>query len=207
MSISATRLTKALRVDFLRQTLRQDISFFDGAPSDSPTSSSSSSVAGQVTLNANIINQGISERLGLVVQALSMFVAAFIVALAVHWKLTLIIISIVPVNLGVTVVCVYFDVLYENRIFGIYARASALAEEVFASIRTVHSFWAFPRLSRKFEAIMDEARTVGMKKSPVYAVLFCVEFFCIYAGYALAFWRGVRMYAAGEISEPGTIVT
>lgn len=160
-----------------------------------------------MTTNGNIINQGISERFGLIVQSLSMFIAAFIVAFAIQWKLTLIIISIVPVNLGVTIGCVFFDIVYENRIFEIYSQGSSLAEETFASIRTVHSFWMYPKLSAKFERIMEDARNVGMKKSPVYAILFCIEFFCIYAGYALAFWQGIRMYARGEIQEPGVIVT
>ena len=46
-----------------------------------------------------------------------------------------------------------------------------------------------------------------MKKSPVYAVLFGLEFFCIYCGYGLAFWQGIRMYSRGEVDEVGEIVT
>ncbi|KAF3932797.1 hypothetical protein ABW19_dt0207792 [Dactylella cylindrospora] len=82
-----------------------------------------------------------------------------------------------------------------------------MAEEVFASIRNVHAFWAYPKLSRKFEKIVEDARVIGKKKPPLYAVMFCIQFFCIYAGYGLAFWQGIRMYHRGEIKEPGDIVT
>lgn len=46
-----------------------------------------------------------------------------------------------------------------------------------------------------------------MKKSPNNGVLFSTEFFCVYAGYGLAFWQGVGMFVRGEIDEPGDVVT
>lgn len=198
VNITAIRTTKKLRIAFVRQTLRQETQFFD---------TPSSSVSGQMTTNGNLINNGISEKFGLTIQALSSFVAAFVVAFAVHWKLTLIILAIVPVNIMVTVVCIIYDTMYEYEMFEIYSKSGSLAEEAFSTIRTAHAFWAFPKLSRKFEKILDDAREIGNKKSLVYAVLFSVEFFCIFSSYGLAFWQGLRMYKGGEISNPGTVVT
>lgn len=198
ISITAIRTTKALRIDFVRQTLRQEVSFFD---------SPSSSISGQITTNGNLINHGISEKLGLIVTGTSTFVTAFIVALAVQWKLALIVICIVPVNIVVTIVCVYIDAGLEYSMFDIYSRSGSLAEEAFASIRTAHAFWAFPKLSKRFTSILDEAGQIGAKKSLIYAILFPTEFFCIFSGYGLAFWQGISMYSKGEIDHPGTVVT
>ncbi|KAH7137730.1 P-loop containing nucleoside triphosphate hydrolase protein [Dactylonectria macrodidyma] len=198
ISLAAIRTTKALRIDFVRQTLRQEMSFFD---------SPSSSVSGQITTNGNLINHGISERLGLIIAGLSTFFAAFIVAFAVQWKLTLIVVCIVPVNIVVTMVCVAIDIGYEYAMFDIYSRSGSLAEEAFATIRTAHAFWAFPKLSKRFTSILDDAGKIGAKKSLVYAILFPTEFFCIFSGYGLAFWQGIRMYSTGEITQPGTVVT
>lgn len=198
INITAIRTTKELRIAFVRQILRQEIPFFD-APS--------SSVSAQVTTNGNLINNGISEKLGITVQAISSFVAAFVVAFAVQWKLTLIVIGIVPVNIVVTIICVVYDTGYEYQMFDIYSKSGSLAEEAFSTIRTAHAFWAFPKLSRRFEAILDDAAKVGAKKSLIYAILFPVEFFCIFSGYGLAFWQGLRMYSEGEIKNPGTVVT
>jgi ATP-binding cassette subfamily B (MDR/TAP) protein 1 len=165
------------------------------------------SISSHVTTDGNLVNQGISEKLGLAIQACSTFVSAFVVAFAVQWKLTLITVCIVPAIVIVTAICMTIDTMQETAIMGIYARAGQLAEEVFASVRTVHAFWAFPSLSRKYEDVLDEARAVGMGKSLNYAVLFSAEFFCVYAGYGLAFWQGIRMFDRGEIAQPGTIVT
>ncbi|KAF5232808.1 hypothetical protein FAUST_8534 [Fusarium austroamericanum] len=198
VSIAAINTTKSLRVDFVRSTLRQEVSFFD---------SPASSIPGQITTNGNLINQGISEKFGITIAALSTFVSAFIVAFAVQWKLTLIVLAIIPVNLVVTIICVAIDTGYEYAMFDVYSRSSSLAEEAFSTIRTAHAFWAFPKLSKRFTSTLEEARRIGHKKSWVYMILFPTEFFCIFAGYGLAFWQGMRMYSEGEITQPGTVVT
>lgn len=198
VSITSIRVVKKMRVDFVRQTLRQEIPFFD-APS--------SSISSQITTNGNLITNGIAEKLGITIQAMSTFVSAFVVAFVVQWKLTFIVISIVPVNILVTVICVMFDMVYEHKMFEIYNTSGSIAQEAFATIRTAHAFWAFPKLSRRFTNVLEDARQVGKKKSLIYAVLFSFEFFCIFAGYGLAFWQGMRMYASGEIRQPGTVVT
>ncbi|GKU02834.1 multidrug resistance protein 1 [Fusarium langsethiae] len=198
LSSCAINTTKSLRVDFVRSTLRQEVSFFY---------SPASSIPGQITTNGNLINQGISEKLGITIAALSTFVSAFIVAFAVQWKLTLIVLAIIPVNLIVTIICVAIDTGYEYAMFDVYSRSSSLAEEAFSTIRTAHAFWAFPKLSNRFTSTLEEARRIGHKKSWVYMILFPTEFFCIFAGYGLAFWQGMRMYSEGEITQPGTVVT
>ncbi|KAJ9646637.1 hypothetical protein H2199_002686 [Coniosporium tulheliwenetii] len=199
ISVSAIRTTKALRIDFLQATLRQNIAFFDSADAGSTSV--------QVTTNGNLVSQGISEKLTLTVQGLSTFISAFVVAFAVQWKLALITVSIVPTILIVTSICVVIDTKQEAQILPIYSKAGLLAEEVFSSMRTVHAFWLQPTLSKRYDALLGDAMKVGMKKSPNYAVLFSTEFFCVFSGYGLAFWQGIRMYASGEIAESGDVVT
>lgn len=199
ISIAAIRTTKALRVDFVKHALRQNIAYFDSAETGSVTSN--------VTTSANNVNSGISEKLTLTVQGLSTFVTAFIVAFAVQWKLTLITISIVPTIVVVVGVCLGIMTKWENQMLDIYGQAGNLAEEVFSTMRTVHAFWLNPLLSRKFDKLLVDAEVIGMKNSPVWAILFSTEFFCIYSGYGLAFWRGIRMYASGEITQPGQVFT
>ena len=192
-------MTRSLRIDFLRQTLSQEIAFFDSAEGGS--------VANHVSTSVNLVNQGISEKLGLSLQAIATFFAAFVVAFTQEWKLTLITFCIVPTIVIVTGICMAIDTVQENQIIDIYSHAGQLAEEVFATIRTAHSFWAFAKLSKQYDTILERAREVGKKKGPNYAVLFSTEFFCIYSGYALAFWRGIHMYGNGEIGDPGRVVT
>jgi ATP-binding cassette subfamily B (MDR/TAP) protein 1 len=197
ISIAAIRTTKALRIDFIKHVLRQNIAYFD--------MDSVASVTTQATTNGNNVNTGISEKLTLIVQSLSTFIAAFAVAFAVQWKLTFITICIVPTIVIAVGICVGFVTKYDGQQLAIYSRAGLLAEEVFSTVRTVHAFWLNPLLSRKYDKLLDEAMVVGMRNSPVYAVLFSTEFFCIYCGYALAFFQGIRMYFKGQIQESGDV--
>ncbi|KAK7430444.1 hypothetical protein QQZ08_002963 [Neonectria magnoliae] len=99
------------------------------------------------------------------------------------------------------------DSKIEDKLLTTWGEADKLTEEVFASIRNAHAFWAYSKLSRNFEDIVDKARALGKKKPPIYTVMFCIQLFSIYAGYGLAFWQGIRMYHSGEITEPGDVVT
>jgi ATP-binding cassette subfamily B (MDR/TAP) protein 1 len=198
LNLSALRTTKAFRTHFLKQTLRQDISFFD---------SSSDSVSVQVTTNGNLVHTGISEKLGLVLQATATFVAAFVVAFVVNWKLTFIVVAVIPTIVVALFVNLWVETKQEGRILDFYARAGQLAEEVIGSIRTVHAFWAHPPLTVKYEAVLDRAFKQGKRKSLNWGVLYMFEFFSIYSGYGLAFWQGIRRYSSGEIAEPGEVVT
>lgn len=199
ISISAIRTTKALRVKFLESTLRQDMGFFDR--------SDAGSIATQVTTNGNLVTNGISEKLGLAIQACSTFVSAFAVAFAVQWKLTLIVLAIVPLIVIVTTICVAIDAQLEGRILKIYSQSGSMAQEVFSSMKTVQAFWAHPRFITKYKQFLKDADKVAQKKSPNYGVMFSTEYFCVFSGYGLAFWQGIRRFANGEISQPGTIIT
>ncbi|KAM5474845.1 putative ABC-type xenobiotic transporter [Microsporum ferrugineum] len=198
-STAAIRATKALRLDFLQSLLRQDTSYFDSKKDGSPSV--------KVTRNGNIITNGISEKLSVFVQSCATFVAAFAVAFGVQWKLTLITVCIVPAIVIITGVCMGIEVKSENKLMTILSRSSVVAEEIFSSISTIHAFWLQPVMVNRYEDFLVELESVGMKKSANYGVLFSTEFFCVYAGYGLAFWQGVRMFACGEVNEPGDIVT
>lgn len=199
ISIAGLRTTKALRIHFLERTLRQDISFFDQPDNGS--------ISSQISTNGNLVNQGIGEKLGIFVQGIATFVAAFIVAFAVQWKLTLITLSIVPAIVLITGVCIGMATTVEGKVLPMYSQAGQLAEEAIASIATVHAFWAHPKISTMYEDYLSKAKKMSWRLSPLFGILFSTEFFCVYAGYGLAFWQGVRMYARGEIDQPGDVVT
>lgn len=198
MTISGTRITRTIRYRFLQATLSQEIAYFD--------SGDGGSVTAKVTTNGNQIQQGICEKLGFTFQALATFISAIVIALVKQWKLTLITITIAPVILVVIGTAVGMDAILETKILEVYSQAGSLAEDVFSSVRNVHAFWMRPKLVEKYDSYLRTAHELGNKKSAIWGFMFSIEFFMIYAGFALAFWRGVHMYAEGEIADPGVII-
>lgn len=161
----------------------------------------------QVTSNANLINQGFSEQLGFGIQGIATFVAAFCVAFAVQWKLTLITACIVPIALAVASVCSTIYMKREQRVLDIQSSAESLATEALGSVRTVHAFSASRHVVEMYRTLVGSAKDLSLSQCSIMAILFSSEFFCVTAGYSLAFWQGVRMHAKGEIEEPGDVLT
>ena len=159
-SVAALRTTKALRLDFLQNLLRQDITYFDSKEGGSPSV--------KVTTNGNTINNGISDKALLLVQSISTMVSAFIIAIVVQWKLALIVVCILPTIIIVMGFSATIDIMQEGKITKIYSEAGLLAEEVFSSIATVHAFHLQPLMFKKYDALLAETERFGMKKSPNY---------------------------------------
>ncbi len=67
-------------------------------------------------LDGNRVNQGIAEKLYTLVQGISLFFSAYIVALAVQWKLALIVMTVVPAIVLVIGGVLAWDAPLETRI-------------------------------------------------------------------------------------------
>ena len=139
------------------------------------------------------------------VQGLSAFVTAFIVAFVVQWKLTLICLCIAPATIIVMGVVATLEAAHETKILEIHSKADAFAEGALSSIRTAHAFEMRARLVAKFDHYLIEAHEVGKKISPLFGLMFSVEYTIIYLGFGLAFWQGTHMLSRGEIADSGTI--
>ncbi|PSK51787.1 Leptomycin B resistance protein pmd1 [Elsinoe australis] len=197
-TVSAIRTSRTIRRVFLTATLRQEIAYFD--------SGEGGSVTMKVTTNGNQLQNGISDKLGSTVQAAASCIAAVAIGLAIQWKLMLITITIAPVMIIVIGVVVAIVTKIESRQLKIFSTAGALAEDIVGSVRNVHAFWMRPRLVKRYDEYLDQAHKEGNKQSVAWGFMFSIEYFCIYAGFALAFWQGIRMYLSGEIQDPGDIV-
>lgn len=159
----------------------------------------------QATSNGRLIQAGVSERLGLVIQGLAAFVAAFILAFVTQWKLTLISCCIAPAMIIVMGIASALEASIETGILKAQARAGSFAESILSSARTIHAFGLRTRLVEDFDKFLKETRMLGNKKSPIFGFLFSSEYCIIYSGFGLCFWQGIKMIARGEVEQPGDV--
>ncbi|KAH7143791.1 multidrug/pheromone exporter [Dactylonectria macrodidyma] len=195
----ALNLTRNLRHQYLRAALGQEVGFFDQGEGGS--------ISMQATSNGRLVQSGMSEKLGQIFQAIATFIGAFVIAFISQWKLTLILICILPALLILVFVTGGIDAGIETQVLKIYAQAGAYAESVIGSVRTTHAFSLGPRMSDKYTKYLDDAKTLGYKKNLLYGIMFGGEYFVIFAGMGLAFWQGITMIARGEVDEIGTVFT
>ncbi|RSL90957.1 hypothetical protein CEP51_000511 [Fusarium floridanum] len=150
----AFNITRNVRHTYLRAALSQRISFFDHGIAGS--------VSMQATSNGKLIQSGIAEKLGLFIQSLATFVAAFIIAFISHWKLTLIILCIMPALLIVVGSVAVPDSQMETKMLKEYAqaatRAASAASELFSLIdrkSSIDPFEASGQAPTKTSGVVD----------------------------------------------------
>lgn len=152
-----------------------------------------------------MIQNGISEKLGLALQGISAFVAAFVVAFSVQWKLALICLCIAPSTLVIMGVVSAKQTGLMVKSIGIYMRANSFIEGVLGGVRVVHAFEMRQRLVQKYSGHLQQGRRAGKTLSPLLGVMFSSQFTIVQLGFGLAFWQGIHMLARKEIEQSGEI--
>nr|XP_004186266.4 ATP-dependent translocase ABCB1 isoform X1 [Taeniopygia guttata]XP_030120483.3 ATP-dependent translocase ABCB1 isoform X1 [Taeniopygia guttata]XP_030120484.3 ATP-dependent translocase ABCB1 isoform X1 [Taeniopygia guttata] len=195
-TLAAGRQIKKIREKFFHAIMRQEIGWFD--------------VNDVGELNTRLlddvskINEGIGDKIGLLVQSLTTFVTGFIVGLIRGWKLTLVILAVSPV-LGLSA-ALWAKVLsaFTDKEQAAYAKAGAVAEEVLAAIRTVIAFGGQEKEIKRYHKNLEDAKRIGIRKSITANISMGAAFLLIYASYALAFWYGTTLiltddYTIGKV--------
>ncbi|KAI9291093.1 hypothetical protein K502DRAFT_297482, partial [Neoconidiobolus thromboides FSU 785] len=74
-----------IRHHYYRAILSQEMGWFD--------SSSSGDISSRISGDVNLVQEGISEKIGLMIQYVSTFITGFVIAFVKGWKLTLVLLA------------------------------------------------------------------------------------------------------------------
>ncbi|KAI0697870.1 P-loop containing nucleoside triphosphate hydrolase protein [Cytidiella melzeri] len=188
---------RRVRERYLQAVLRQDIAFFDNV--------GAGEVATRIQTDTHLVQQGISEKVALVVQFLSAFVTGFVLAYVRSWRLALALSAILPC-IGITgAVMNKFVSTYMQLSLKHVAEAGSLAEEVISTVRTAQAFGTQKILSKLYDVYVFKARKVDMKAAVWHGGGLAIFFFVIYSAYALAFDFGTTLINRNE-ANAGDVV-
>ncbi|XP_077431414.1 ATP-dependent translocase ABCB1-like [Vanacampus margaritifer] len=180
--------------------MRQDMGWFD--------------VNETATLNTLLVDgvykiqEGIGDKLGMLIQTCSTFILSFIIGLSKGWKFALVILAACPlVGFSAalfTKVLTSFAVKEQTA----YAKAGAVAEEVLSAIRTVFAFSGQQREIERYRKSLEDAKKMGIKKLTSSNLIMGFTFSMIYLTYALAFWYGSMLILSKDKDYTiGTVLT
>ena len=155
----------------------------------------------------DIIQLGVSDKLALMVQSIALVIAAYAIAFKYSWQLTLVSSSCMLFILLVYGVLVPFFIKMQHSVDHADEKASAVASEVFSSIRTVLSLNAEDQLTERYAGWVAESKKRGLKMSPLVSAHFSPVFFAMYCNFALTFWFALKLYRDGQMSSVGTVIT
>lgn len=156
------RISSALRLAYVKALLELPVSLLDTQPPGQ--------IAAIITATANTLQIGISERLGIVIQTLSMLATAIIVAYTHSWKLALVTSS--GLLLITLCYCITIPFLVRNmkEVEDANIHASAVASEAFSSIRMVAACGAELKMVDRYRKWVDEANRRGLRLSGIVAI-------------------------------------
>ncbi|KAL2270308.1 hypothetical protein VTJ83DRAFT_2492 [Remersonia thermophila] len=181
-----------VREHYLESCLRQNIGFFDKLGAGEVTT--------RITADTNLIQEGISEKVGLTLQAVATFVAAFVIGFATFWKLTLILMSTVVALM----VCMgggsRFIVSFSRQNIAVSAQGGSVAEEVISSVRNAVAFGTQERLAKQYDVHLTRAEGWGFKMKSALGIMVAGMMTIIYLNYGLAFWQGSRFLVANDVT-------
>ena len=194
----SARMSAAIRLHYLRCLFQQSIHVFDSMPSGSS--------ANTITTTANTLQLGISENLGTFVEFMSCIIAAVIISFTYSWLLTLVVSSVLLYIVIVVSLVLPFLVKGESEMAKAETMANSVAAESFSNIRMLMACEAESKMAQKYNEWVLKAKRKGQGMAPASGTLFGNVFFALYAGFALAFWFGFRLFHQGRIRNVGTVI-
>ncbi|KAI1849760.1 hypothetical protein JX266_004709 [Neoarthrinium moseri] len=181
------RLAHRLRAKYFRSILKQEVSYFDKLPAGD--------VSSRLTNDIKTIQDGTSQKVGLVLGVLSMFTTAYIVAYVKYAKLAGILTALLPAFMIMGVLGSHYVGKYSGLVSKHMAEASGIALECLNNIMVVQAFRANGRLEQRFAEKLSSARKDGIKKAMATAAQSGMLYFLAFAANGLAYWQGSRFIA------------
>uniref|UniRef100_A0A096LQ07 ATP binding cassette subfamily B member 1 n=1 Tax=Poecilia formosa TaxID=48698 RepID=A0A096LQ07_POEFO len=199
-TLAAGRQVKRIRKLFFHRIMQQDIGWFDV--------NETGELNTRLTDDVYKIQEGIGDKVGMLIQSFSSFIAAFIIGFTKGWKLTLVILAVSPA-LGIS--AALFSKLLANfttKEQSAYAKAGAVAEEVLSAVRTVYAFSGQKKeiAELKYHKNLEDAKSMGIRKAISANIAMGFTFLMIYLSYALAFWYGSTLIINNEYTI-GSVLT
>ncbi|NXO70939.1 MDR1 protein, partial [Phainopepla nitens] len=185
--VTAARQTARIRQKFFFAVVHQEMAWFDATQIGTLNT--------RLTDDINKIREGIGDKISIFVQFFSTFVSGLIVGFIYGWKLALVVMSVSPLLAASAGIWSTLLASLTAKELSAYAKAGAVAEEILTAVRTVVAFNGQQKALEKYDANLEMAKRVGMKKSIITNTCLGLSQFFIFGSYALAFWYGTKLTA------------
>ncbi|KAI0168421.1 P-loop containing nucleoside triphosphate hydrolase protein [Pestalotiopsis sp. NC0098] len=184
-------ISAKIREHYLESCMRQNIGFFDKLGAGEVTT--------RITADTNLIQDGISEKVGLTLTAVATFISAFVIGFVEYWKLTLILLSTVVAITLLMGSASQFMIKFNKSSIEAYAQGGTVAEEVISSIRNAVAFGTQDRLAKQYDVHLTKAEKYGFKVKATIGFMVAGMMLIVYLNYGLSFWMGSKYLIDGTI--------
>ncbi|XP_051207851.1 ABC transporter B family member 1 [Lolium perenne] len=184
-------LTKRVREKMLAAVLRNEMAWFD------MEANASAHIAARLALDAQNVRSAIGDRISVIVQNSALMLVACTAGFVLQWRLALVLLAVFPLVVGATVLQKMFMKGFSGDLEGAHARATQIAGEAVANVRTVAAFNSEDKITRLFEANLQRPLRRCFWKGQIAGIGYGVAQFLLYASYALGLWYAAWLVKHG----------
>ncbi|XP_066306817.1 ABC transporter B family member 5-like [Miscanthus floridulus] len=190
--VAGGKLIQRVRSLSFQSIVHQEVAWFDDP------SNSSGALGARLYIDALNIRRLVGDNLAILVQCIVTLVAGFSIAFASDWKLTLIVICVIPVMGSQNYIQVKFLKGFSEDAKVMYEDASQVVTEAISSIRTVASFCAEKRVITSYIQKCQASMKQGIRSGMVGGLGFSFSNLMMYLTYALCFYVGALFVHEGK---------
>lgn len=178
-----------LREKLLRCLLSLDQAYYDTHDLD---------VTSLLTAKIETIQVGTSEKVGIFIQSLGYFFAAFIVGFILNAKLTgILLAAVIPAMISIVATGSAWVSRLSKRLSACTEQANGVLESALRSVKVVQAFDFEETVSEQHSKHLQESAVSGIRKAIVAASVLGLMYFVAYAANGLAFYVGSKMTEDG----------
>ncbi|PKA65222.1 ABC transporter B family member 1 [Apostasia shenzhenica] len=184
-------LTRRVREKMFSAVLRNEMAWFDREEN------SSARIAGQLALDAHNVRSAIGDRISVIVQNMALLLVACTAGFVLQWRLALVLIAVFPVVVAATVLQKMFLKGFSGDLEAAHAKATQIAGEAVANVRTVAAFNSEAKIAQLFTANLEVPLRRCFWKGQIAGSGYGVAQFLLYASYALGLWYAAWLVKHG----------
>lgn len=190
---TSTKNLSALKREYFKVIMQQEQGWFD---QNNPYQFST-----MVQSQIKTIESGVGDKLGNLLLAVSMFISGLIIAMTTSWKLTMVLVAMMPLMTIGGMIMTKAIMEGAKNAAEAYTKAGGVSEECLYQIKTVASFANFNYEMDKYNNYVQECKDIGIKNVLKAAFGLCLIFVVLYCTYSMAIWFGSTLIANSEYNS------
>ncbi|KAD7477115.1 hypothetical protein E3N88_00251 [Mikania micrantha] len=181
-TLMGERITTRVRSSMFAAILRNEVGWFD------MEENSSGSLVSKLAADATLVRSALADRLSTIIQNISLTVTAFVISFVLSWRIALVIVSTFPLLIGASITEQLFLKGFGGDYTASYSRATSMAREAIANIRTVAAFGAEDRVSSQFSTELNQPGKQARLRGHISGFGYGFSQLLAFGSYALGLW-------------------
>ncbi|KAG9540818.1 multidrug resistance-like protein, partial [Aureobasidium melanogenum] len=195
--LTGERISRRFREALVERLLGLEQAYFDINDPD---------ITNLLTEKIESIQIGTSEKVGIFIQSISYFVAAFVVGFILNAKLTgILFAAVIPIMSLIVIIGSSRVAKYTKAATQYSEAAGRIAESAIHAVKVVQAFGMADNLSKEHYRLLKLSARYAIRKSFSAALMLGMVYFTAYSANALAFWEGSRLAAESGTDNAGTV--